>query len=344
MIRILLVDDAPFVRMMVSDLLSEDPQFKVIAEAEDGETAIRYVPKYNPDLLIIDVQMPGIGGLKAIETIMSNTPVPILVLTGQADQHTAFEALSRGALEVVDKADFGDEFKHARFLAKVELLSRVPVEPLRRKQTHTKRLFSEQYITTTANAATSQSNQKFHVIAIASSTGGPKALETVLAHLDSNILAAIVIAQHINADFQSGLVEWLERTTPLNVYLAQHGQPIHPGGIWLAPSQGNMHITRSGCCHLSEKRSTDTFLPCCDFLLSSVAKQYGSSAIGVQLTGMGRDGAEGIKAIKQAGGVTIAQDPFSAVISSMPAAAIDSGYIDYVETLEEIGKHLNQLT
>lgn len=332
-VRVLVVDDSAVARKLIVSQLSRDSGIKVVGEAENGIEGLKKVLDLKPDLVTIDIQMPLMDGLCAIEHIMARNPLPILVLTSLEDADTAFAALSKGALEVMEKPRVD---RASMFLAgKVRALAgvRVPVPyrgdpavPGRRNRGERDALFSD--------------GPSWGVVAIASSMGGPKALSLILSTLPADLKAPILVAQHMSEGFTDSMVQWLDGNSRLAVHTAVHGEVVHPGHVYVSPSERNMSVSRSGGIVLSGRRGMDIYRPCCDVLLESVAESYGSNAIGVILTGMGNDGAQGMLSIREAGGVTIAQDESTSTIFGMPKAAIEKGCINTVLPLDKISAEL----
>jgi two-component system chemotaxis response regulator CheB len=331
-VRVLVVDDSPVSRKVIVSQLSRDSGISVVGEAENGIEALKKVLELKPDLVTIDIQMPLMGGLAAIEQIMARAPVPILVLTALDDAETAFAALAKGALEVMEKPRSD---RPSTYLAgKVRVLAEVRVF------SHTRRDRMAREPRTREERASTSVGSTRGVVAIASSTGGPKALSVILSNLPADLRAPVLVAQHMSAGFTDGMVHWLNTNSRLAVHTAVHGEFISPGRVYIAPSERNMSVSPAGEILLSERRRNDIYRPCCDLLLESVADVYGSSAIGVILTGMGNDGASGMERIREAGGVTIAQDESSSVIFGMPRAAIERGCVTIVLPLDKIAAEL----
>jgi len=329
-IRVLVVDDSVFAREVIIGLLSEDSEIKIIGEAEDGREAVEMVKNLEPDIVTMDIEMPEMDGLEATERIMSSNAVPILVVTSKGDANTAYSAISKGALEVLPKPDV-DPDNPQEFINKIKLLSKVKVI------THIRGERNEAIVKKKALAQDLVSDR---IVAIASSTGGPKALSGFLSMFPEDFPAPIVIAQHIPPDFVSGMVEWLNEITSLKIKRGDENDTLTPGTAYISPSRKHMGVNSDcGIC-FTEKREDDIYSPSCDILLSSAAEVYGANAIGVIMTGMGHDGVEGIKEIKKAGGITIAQDEGTSVVFGMNKLAIEDGYVDLVIPIEEIGRKI----
>jgi len=331
-IRVLVVDDSSLVRELIIAILSTDKDITIVGEAQDGREAVQLAMDLKPDIITMDIEMPVMNGFEAIEHIMATHPVPILVVTTRGDAHTAYAAISMGALDLVQKPEVNLEGAR-EFIDKVKLLSKIKVI------TH---IGSKHIIKNIKKQPKLAFDNKMadRIVAIASSTGGPEALSILLSGLPENFPCPIVIAQHIPDGFVQGMVEWLKRISRLNVKTASYGEQINPGTVYVSPSERHMEITAHKRIAFVERHPQDIYHPSCDMLLSSVAKVYGQRSIGVILTGMGSDGAMGIKKIKEARGLTIAQDEKTSVVFGMNKVAIDSGCIDKILPIDEIGNEI----
>lgn len=329
-IRVLLVDDCPIVREFITGLLAEEPGIQVVGEAANGEEGIKQAFLLHPDLIIMDIAMPVMDGLEAIEVIMQNNPTPIIVVTAYNDAHLAYEAVSRGALEVVEKPSI-DSSNYRQFIHKLKLLAGVKVI---RHITGHRQAKSKSIITKT------QTNRHTRAVAIASSLGGAKVLGTMLSQLSANFPAPIVIAQHISEGFAEALADWLDSQTPLTVKVASHAEPLLPGRVLIAPPEYNVQVDVNGNMELLPYSPGHIYHPSCDMLLSSVAHVYRKGAIGIILTGMGEDGVKGMQAIKAAGGVTIAQNEQTSLIYNMPRLVIEAGLADFIVAEKDISSTL----
>ena len=336
LIKVLIVDDNSLCRKILVDILSSDDEIEIAGEAENGRQAIDMVNKLCPDIITMDAVMPVMDGLETIKHIMSTKATPILVISDINDSNLAFSAIAEGALETISKSDVNiDDCK--KFINKIKSLSKVKVI------THIKTKNVEHKRSETIFTVRSDKKQIDRLVAIASSTGGPKALSVLLARLPENFPFPIVIAQHISDGFVPGLVEWLDRVSKLNVKQAEEGEKISAGNIYVSPSETNMTIDSNEEIYFIERKETEIYHPSCDALLSSVANVYGTGSVGVILTGMGNDGAVGMKNIKEAGGCTIAQDEESSVIYGMACVAVESGCIDKIMPLKLISRELVQM-
>ena len=312
--RVLVVDDSALARDIITMILSEDPGIDVIGQAENGQVAVHLVETLRPDLVTMDIMMPVMDGLAAIQEIMAYRPTPILVVTSSSEAEVAYKAISNGALEVMQKPDMtAGPAEWEGFARRVKVLSQVKViTHVRGRGTATTQVLP--FLGPTAARAGSQGS----ILAIGASTGGPAALAKLLGGLPPDLNVGVVIVQHIADGFVPGLVSWLSTVTLLTVKPAEDGERIQAGTVYIAPTGSHTAVTGGGRLSLIDSPPVDSQRPAVDVLFESVEKQYGRRAIAVLLTGMGRDGARGLKRIRDAGGKTIAQDEASCVVYGMP--------------------------
>ncbi|MGE0084607.1 MAG: chemotaxis-specific protein-glutamate methyltransferase CheB [Desulfococcaceae bacterium] len=332
-VRVLVVDDSIFARELITAILSEDSGIQVAGQAVNGADALKKVEELRPDIVTMDVDMPVMDGLEAISRIMSSHALPILVVTSRADANTAWHAISKGALEVIPKPDV-NEVSGAEFSRKVRMLARVKVI------SHIRRDCSPRMEAQTHTYAGDSRPGTGKLVAIASSTGGPKALSILLSALPENFPCPIVIAQHIAADFVSGMVNWLDKIVSLKVKTGVDGESLVPGTVYISPSEKHMRAEQGKRIGFAPVQTGDIYFPSCNILLTSAAEVYGSGCIGIILTGMGDDGISGLRAIKDAGGFTIAQDEQTSVIFGMPRVAIEKGCADKVLPIHKIAEEI----
>ncbi|MDO8463679.1 MAG: chemotaxis-specific protein-glutamate methyltransferase CheB [Gallionella sp.] len=347
-IRVLIVDDSPMVRDILADIFGSDPEISVVGMAENGLQAIDQTRSLKPDIVAMDINMPLMDGLETIERIMSSTPVPILVITDIDHARIAFSALSKGALDVYHKS-FYSQGMAAELIAKVKLLSKVKVIrhilPKGGEASVSPPLFAQRKSTLSLPHAAERrgSREAFQVVAIASSTGGPRALAQIFSGMSEGFPVPIVVAQHMSGGFVGGLVEWLDSVTPVKVKFAADGESLRENHIYFAPAGMHMMVNANGRLALVDVPPGDLFHPSCDLLLASVGEAFGAQSLGVILTGMGDDGVEGLRSIRGRGGYTVAQDEQTSVVFGMPRVAIDNGLIDKISPIGEIGGLLKQL-
>jgi two-component system, chemotaxis family, protein-glutamate methylesterase/glutaminase len=338
-IRVVIADDSLVAREMLSTILQSDPDIEVVGTASNGDEAVDLVERLRPDLVTMDIHMPKMNGLEATERIMAFHPTPILVVSASVHGEgmgLAFDALKLGALEVIKKPeprDWADLDRIGReVLRKVKILSRVKVITHIRGRRDRREL----------NLDMPSMGLAHTMIAIGSSTGGPSALLSVFEALPPNLSAPILVAQHIADGFVPGLVTWLNAGSRIKVVEAQAGAIPEPGVAYIAPTGTNM-ILNGKRIGFEEPSKGQLYIPSADTLFDSVTKAHGRRAVGVILTGMGADGAIGLKRLHDAGAVTIAQDEETCTVFGMPKAAIDLGAADSIMAIQKIGPALAEL-
>lgn len=343
MIRVLIVDDSPTLRGFVRAVLESDPELQVVGEACDGEEAIVLCHRLEPDIVTMDIRMPGMDGYQAIRRIMAESARPIVVLTStesDLELGITFKAVEAGALMVVDKPrglpDQNPDSK--RLIAQVKTMAEVKVV---HRRWGLQRAPRTPFRTPEQPAASSRGPVR--LIVIGASTGGPPALQVVLNGLPADLRVPVVVVQHISDGFVHSLTRWLDETTRLQVKVTEAPEPLRPGTAYLAPDGRHMLAMGNGLTRLGTSSPVDGHCPSATALFESAAQNYGASAVGVLLTGMGRDGARGLKALHDAGGHTIAQDEATCVVFGMPREAIALGAAGEVLPIEVIGARLAEL-
>ncbi len=389
MIRVLVADDSRSFRAVLRAILEKAPELQVVGEAADGAEAVSLAARLRPDVITMDVRMPGKDGLAAIEEIMARLPTPVVVVSaevGPEHQDTSFRALALGAVEVLRKPSATEPGRFERQAEDIRLAvravaglklvtrhgrpraagggpaltpsagqvpaltpaplpgpaasrtpppqaarppapvpSRPPLPPL------VPALHPLRPAGAAAPGPSTPALRASRAVGVAASTGGPPALARLLGALPPGFPAAIMVVQHIASGFERGLVQWLGQQTPLLVKLAEHGEPLRHGTVYLAPE--GRHLTALvGTAFLDDAPPVRGFRPSGTTLLRSIAREYGPSGVGVILTGMGDDGADGLMAVRERGGATLAQGPGSCVVFGMPREAIERG--GAAETLE----------
>jgi two-component system, chemotaxis family, protein-glutamate methylesterase/glutaminase len=331
-IRILVADDSELFREVLARVVTAEPGFEVVATAADGDEAARLARTLRPDVITMDLNMPDADGFSGIARIMAETPTPILVLTVSREEAVGFRALSLGALDILEKPSPEVDLAEYGALLRSRLRLLAGVRVIR----HLRGLRGRP-------APESRPAVRAELVVVGASLGGPRALATLLRALPAGFHAPILVVQHIADGFTEGLASWLDQESSLEVRQARGGDPLHAGLVLLAPPGRHLVVTR-GAAQLSDSPPVDSFRPSVTPLFLSAAEAYGRRACGVILTGMGRDGAEGLRALKKAGGHTIAQDEASSAVFGMPRAAIETGAVDRVLPLDEIPRALAELT
>jgi two-component system chemotaxis response regulator CheB len=342
-IRVLLVDDSSLTRGLLRVFLEDDKDIEIVGEARNGREAVNLARELKPNLVTMDLEMPVMNGMQAIEEIMATKAVPILVVSSVADAHNAYEAVALGALEVMAKPEY-DTKAAAEFVAKVKMLAGVPVITHIRSRLKDKESLREPPLSSAPPPLPAPHEEApaaySRVFAIASSLGGPQALAQLLAQLSADFPCPILVSQHISVGFAGGMADWLAGLCKVRVRLAQEGELIVPGVVYISPAETNLAVASSRRITLQEQLPAAVYHPSCNALLNTVAEVYGCRSIGIILTGMGKDGAQGIANIRKAGGTTLAQDEASSVIFGMNKMAIDSGSVQKVLSVDAIAREM----
>lgn len=334
MIRVLIIDDSAFVRQALQRMLREDPEIEVVGTAADGKQGVEKVLELRPDVVTLDVQMPRMGGLEALERIMAENPVPVLLLSSLTRQggDVTLRGLELGALDFVDKSSVGSMnilMLGEELRAKIKALARVPASRLLAR--------AAEPLPAPAREA------RVEAVVIATSTGGPPALQAIIPRLPASLQAAVLIVQHMPQGFTKSLADRLALRSALPVREAQDGEAVLPGQVLIAQAGLHMKLRRRGervKVWLDEEPKGALHRPSADVLMASAAKAYGSRALGVILTGMGCDGVVGLRAIREAGGRALAESEESCVIYGMPKAALDAGVVDKSVPLQRIADEI----
>ena len=407
MIKVLIADDSPTCRILMRKLLSQYEDIQVIGEAKNGTEAVEMTAQLRPNIVVMDLIMPGLDGILATAKIMASTPTPIVVVSSSQSIHeasTAMKALAAGALSLIDKPAVSSDPNHfdecaSEFARTVRLMSSVKVLRHYNKANESglgieiakagasrfaaqKTLQGEQVIfnpsraessatcmtgafatgafapvgakassasglpavsPATADASLPLPKRRPRVIAIASSTGGPPALWQLTQTLPANYPIPILVVQHIGRGFVDGMVSWLNRGGGARVKVAQAGENLVPGVVYIAPDAVHMGTSSDGRIQLSKTPAIGGFIPSATFLFESVSSSFNEDVMVIVLTGMGDDGVASLGHVKRRGGMVLAQDKPSSIVYGMPAAALATGHTDLVLPLSEIPGYLKQL-
>ena len=345
MIRVLIVEDSPVEQRLLTHILSADPQLQVVGMATDGEEALEAVGRLRPDVVSMDIHMPRLNGFDTTRRIMEVSPVPIVIVSGSisfSDVDKTFRAMEAGALAAVRKPRgighprHGDDalelIRTIKMMAEVRVVKRWP----RSRQA----LSTEPVPAPKAGPAPAE----IRMVAIGASTGGPTVLQTILSALSPDFPAPILVVQHMATGFMEGFVAWLNATTGFPTHIARHGEPPAPGHAYFAPDGVHLRVGSDRRLILSGDEPENGLRPSVARLFRSVEETFGRHALGVLLTGMGKDGAQELRLMRNSGAVTVAQDQESSVVFGMPGEAVSLGAAKFVLPPERIAELLVQLT
>lgn len=359
-IKVLVVDDSAFMRKVLSGILSDDPQIEVVGTARDGQDALVKIEQLKPDVVTLDVEMPRMDGISALREIMATNPLPVVMLSSltQSGSRATIEALSLGAVDFVSKPSGSislDIHKVANDLVrKVKMAATACLSASRPKRSFWRTQVGNPSSFTTSEQKTARMLQSVasltpraidssargeakNLVVIGSSTGGPKALEIVLTSIPADINASLLVVQHMPAGFTRSLAERLNSLCTIVVKEAEENDRLVVGRALVAPGDYHLTIAADRTIRLNKDEPVNFVRPSIDVTMLSAARLFPKTIVGVILTGMGRDGAAGMAAIKQAGGVTLAQDKETSVIYSMPRVVAENGDADYILPVDRIG-------
>ncbi|HEX4150290.1 MAG TPA: chemotaxis-specific protein-glutamate methyltransferase CheB [Pirellulales bacterium] len=344
-IRVMIVEDSPVVRELLRHLIGQDPRLEVVAAVASAEEALQRLHEISPDVVSMDIRLPGMNGLEATQRIMRDKPTPIVVVAGSVagdELRISSNALRIGALSVVEKPvgvthrDY--QTMAERLCTQLAVMSQVKV--IRQRLHKTARV--EAARSSELPRDWGDRSRPFEMLGIVASTGGPVALQKLLGGLGPSFPLPIALVQHMADAFLDSFADWLESTSPLPVKIAQAGETPLAGMVYVAPAERHLTLQR-GRWHLSADEPVSSQRPSGTVLFRSLAQNLGAGAIGVLLTGMGEDGAAGLKSLHDAGSYTIAEDKSTAVVYGMPAVAVRLGAVCESLPLDKIACRLEQL-
>lgn len=352
-LRLLIVDDSAYNRRIIADVFAGYPEVEVVGKASDGEEALRLATLLKPDVITLDLEMPRMDGFTFLRILMSRTPTAVIVVSSYSQKENVFKALELGALDFVakptaqiapDATDLRDQIREKVLLVR-QLRSSLPPPPTSRRQPSLAgdRASSPDLGALKAGSVYTAPKQ---IVAIASSTGGPSALLEIFGKLPATTPAGFVVAQHMPDKFTRTFAERLDKKGAVRTSEAQEGDRLGKGVGFVCPGRQCMEVLEHGLelkIAIMPPRPDDRYVPSADRLFKSVAAAAGSRAIGVILTGMGDDGVEGARAIRDAGGIVIAESKETAVVYGMPGAAVRAGLPQKELPLPQIAEYLAQL-
>lgn len=339
-IRVMIVEDSPVVQFLMESIINGDPRLEVVASVPSGELALKQIPLAKPDVISMDIRLPGMDGLETTLRIMQEHPTPIVVVSSHVKQeelNISFNALKAGALSVLDKLpglqdpDFDKQAQH--LCTQLAIMSQVKVIRHRVRPSMP---------TVRPRPQPLPQDSAYAMVGIVASTGGPRALATLLNDLGADFPLPILLVQHITTSFLPGFVDWLNSVSPLQAVVAARGEAPRPGRIYLAPADQHL-LLRHGQLFSSSDDPVSYQRPSGTVLLKSMAQELGPRGVGIVLTGMGDDGASGLLEMRQAGAYTIAEAASTAVVYGMPAVAARLEAAVEILPIHDIGPHLTRL-
>jgi two-component system chemotaxis response regulator CheB len=345
LIRVLVVDDSRVVAEFLTYVLQSDPRIHVVGTASDGREALEAVERTRPDVITMDIHMPRMNGFEATRSIMETRPTPIVIVSGTTSIHevaTNFQALEAGALAVLARPEGIGHVNYERsakeLVETVKLMSEVKVVKrwLRSKQFRVP-------ADTSNLPAIESSNLPIQVVAIGASTGGPLVLRTIFSRLPKNLPVPLLVVQHMTQGFTQGFVEWLADSSGFPTHVAAAGESLLPGCAYVAPDDFHMGVNRGHRIVLTKDDRENGMRPAVSCLFRSVEAVFKQNAVGILLTGMGQDGVDELKRLREAGAVTIAQDEETSVVHGMPGQAIKVGAATHILSPENIAKLLGTI-
>jgi two-component system, chemotaxis family, protein-glutamate methylesterase/glutaminase len=340
MIRVLLADDSATARELLRAILEMDGDIRVVGEAHDGAEAVELAQEIRPDLIVMDVQMPIADGIEATKEIMMRVPTPILIVSAVSDRDVdlSLSATQAGALMALPKpsspASPRFESAAAELRSMVRAMSQVKVV----------RRWSARAPADVVEVRPPRNPVAGEVVAIGASTGGPAALRQILMALPRTFPAPILVVQHIARDFTAGFADWLGSSCELRVKLAQRGEPLAAGTVYVAPDDVHLGVAANGVVKLTQSPAQGGFRPSATHLFDSAARAYGPRLIAVVLTGMGSDGADGLEVARREGAYVLAQDEATSVVYGMAQEAVRRGVVNAIVPLGQIAQRLGELT
>jgi two-component system chemotaxis response regulator CheB len=346
-IKVLVVDDSALMRKIITDMLVSSPEIEIIGKAYNGKDAIEKVCRLKPDVVTMDIEMPVLDGLQALGYIMSECPVPVIILSAENSADTTITAFQYGAVDFLQKpsgslsldiTSLKDEL-----IKKVKAAAGVKIDRLG--------FIEEKKIQEKPEPEMVKNERSRKIVVIGTSTGGPRALQQVIPLLPQSLDAAVLVVQHMPPGFTKTLAERLDKQSLIKVREAKEGDHVEPGTIFVAPGDYHMTVKQQKIdgktvevISLNRNEKVNGVRPSVDVLLNSVAQIFGKDALGVILTGMGSDGSRGIRNIKQAGGKVIAEDESTCVIYGMPRVIIEQKLADYILPINRIAEGIVQNT
>jgi len=338
-IQVLVADDNAFMRTAITRMIESDPDLRVGATAQNGPEALELAASLHPDVVTLDVKMPGLNGLEILKRLMEENPLPVIMVSSETEEgtETSLEALEAGAFDCVAKQKSVGSLDIVKI--REELIAKIKAAAESGRRTRRPRAASKSSppSPTPSSSLAKEPGIIATVVAVGTSTGGPKALQEMLPLLPADLPTGVLIVQHMPAGFTGPFARRLDKTCRMSVREASHQEPVKAGAIYIAPAGQHMTVTRRSSAqadiHLSTSPEGMLHVPSVDVMMLSVAQTFGAHAMGVIMTGMGADGVRGMQAIGQAGGLTVGQDEASCAVYGMPRSCAESGVLQRVVPL-----------
>lgn len=346
-IKVLIVEDSLVAQKLLKTIITSDERFEVVGVAENGKQACEYVENFKPDVVSMDILMPIMDGVEATRKIMQEKPVPIVIVSSyyqSSEVEMAMRVLQAGAVSIISRP-YGPghpkfEQSARQYLNTLKLMSEISVVKRKKEENAKPALKVETIIKATSNLP---KNREFKVLAIGASAGGPEGLSTILSGLPLNFPIPIFIVQHIDGNFADGFAVWLNSSTQLPVSIAVNGEKALPGHVYLPPGNQHLVLNMDGSISTNKDQLVNSARPSVDVLFKSIAQVYGKKTLAVLLSGMGKDGAEGLKNLFDVGAFTLAQDENSCLVYGMPGEAAKRGAVCKLLSPEKIVKEITDL-
>ncbi len=342
-IRALVVDDSPYNRQTIIRMLQHKPSINVVGTASDGKEAISKVIKLRPDVVTLDLEMPTMDGFTFLRWIMKEFPLPVIVVSSRSDDRSVFKALELGAVDFIVKptAKASPELQKIRdeLISKIDVVAHLEMAKMKANLD----LFTENKDKHRKMEEVSPGTKRIELVAIGASTGGPPAIQSILLRLPRNIPSGIIISQHMPEGFTKHFAERLDNISPICVKEAENGEVIEQGKALIAPGGYHMLLEQKGkevTTVLKRRSIADKYVPSVDIMMKSAVSVYGRKVLGIILTGMGNDGKDGMKAIKDHKGQTIVESAETSVVFGMPQEVISAGAADKILPLKEIPEEI----
>lgn len=346
-IKVLIVEDSLVAQKLLKTLVMSDERFELVAVAENGKQACEFVEKYKPDVVSMDILMPIMDGVEATRKIMQETPIPIVIVSSfyqSSEVEMAMRVLQAGAVSIIPRPYGPGHSKYEQstrqYLNTLKMMSEISVVKRRKEETPMPISKIQIEAIDTINI---HKNREFKVLAIGASAGGPEGLSTILAGLPVNFPVPVFIVQHIDGNFADGFALWLNSSTQLPVSIAVNGEVALAGHVYLPPGNHHLTVNLNGNISTTKDVLVNSSRPSVDVLFNSIAQVYGKKTLAVLLSGMGKDGADGLKNLYDLGAFTIAQDENSCLVYGMPGEAAKRGAVCKLLSPEKIVKEINDL-